>query len=260
MKFAWESFSWLSPLRSPRTQISDRITDQVFLRRFKGKCLPQLLDDPSTGRMLGDVNVQDAPPIMTDDEEAVEHTERNRWHCEEIHRGNRFPMVVKEGYPALGAVGIPRRSFHPTGDGSLGKVKAVHTQFPMDSRCAPGGVLSDHTEDQIPNLLRRRSPSNLPPNFGDQPPVHSKPSPVPANDGFGCDDEQGVLPIRPDSPGDYPEELIDEAEGRARMSTRQREELLAQSEILEKETSSPAKEADQHAEAEPDEGHHGQNL
>ena len=75
-----------------------------------------------------------------------------------------------------------------------------------------------------------------------------------------CDDEQGVLPIRPDSPGDYPEELIDEAEGRARMSTRQREELLAQSEILEKETSSPAKEADQHAEAEPDEGHHGQDL
>src|ERR1700730_15210507 len=71
--------------------------------------------------MLGDVNVQDAPPIMTHDEEAVEHTERNRWHCEEIHRGNRFPMVVKEGHPALGAVGIPRRSFHPTGNGSLGK-------------------------------------------------------------------------------------------------------------------------------------------
>src|SRR5580692_1768213 len=29
---------------------------------------------------------------------------------------------------------------------------------------------------------------------------------------------------------------------------------------FEKETSSPAKEADQHAEAEPDEGHHGQDL
>jgi hypothetical protein len=69
-----------------------------------------------------------------------------------------------------------------------------------------------------------------------------------------------VLPIRPDSPGDYPEELIDEVEARARMSTLQREELLAQSEILEKETLPPAKEADQHAETEPDEGHHGQDL
>jgi hypothetical protein len=48
-------------------------------------------------RTLRDVNVQDAPPIMTDDEEAIEHAERNRWHREEIHGGNRFPMVAKEG-------------------------------------------------------------------------------------------------------------------------------------------------------------------
>jgi hypothetical protein len=32
-----------------------------------------------------------------DDEEAVEHAERNRWHSEEIHGGNRFPMIAKEG-------------------------------------------------------------------------------------------------------------------------------------------------------------------
>jgi hypothetical protein len=38
--------------------------------------------------------VQDALPIMTDDEATVE---RNRWHREEIHGGNRFPMVAKEG-------------------------------------------------------------------------------------------------------------------------------------------------------------------
>jgi hypothetical protein len=35
-------------------------------------------------RTLRDINVQDAPPVMTDDEEAVEHAERNRWHSEEI--------------------------------------------------------------------------------------------------------------------------------------------------------------------------------
>jgi hypothetical protein len=48
------------------------IKDQVFVRRFKGKCLAQLLDDPTASRMLRDVNVQDARPIMADDEEAVE--------------------------------------------------------------------------------------------------------------------------------------------------------------------------------------------
>ena len=34
------------------------------------------LGDPTARRMLRNVNVQDAPPIMTDNEEAVEHAER----------------------------------------------------------------------------------------------------------------------------------------------------------------------------------------
>ena len=30
----------------------------------------------------------------------VEHAERDRWHREEIHGRNGFPMVAKEGQPA----------------------------------------------------------------------------------------------------------------------------------------------------------------
>jgi len=70
------------------------------------------------------------------------------------------------------------------------------------------------------------------------------------DDSLGRDDEEGLLPSRPDPPSDYPEELIEEAEARARISTLQRDELLTQSKIFEKETSPPAKEADQHSEAE----------
>src|SRR4249919_3562985 len=91
-------------------------------------------------RMLRDVNVQDASPIVADDKKAVEHAEGDRWHREEIHGGNRFPMVSKEGQPALGPVGISRRSSHPTRDGSLGEVKAEHEEFPMDPWCSPGWV------------------------------------------------------------------------------------------------------------------------
>jgi hypothetical protein len=83
---------------------------------------------------------------------------------------------------------------------------------------------------------------------------------VPADDGFGRDDEEGLLPSRPDPPSDYPEELIEEVEARARVSTLQRDELLPQSEIYEKETSPPTKEADQHSEAEPEAVKHGQDL
>ena len=66
---------------------------------------------------------------------------------------------------------------------------------------------------------------------------------MPADDGFGRDDDEGMLPSRPDPPSDYPEELIEEVKARARMSTLQRDELLTQSEILEEETSPSAKEA-----------------
>ena len=44
------------------------------------------------------------------------------------------------------------------------------------------------------------------------------------------------------------------------MSTFQHSELLAEHEILQKETSPPAKEANQHSKAEPDEAKHGQDL
>jgi hypothetical protein len=203
--------------------------------------------------MLRDVDVQDPSPIVADDEEAAEHAERDRWNREEIHCGDSFPMVSKEGEPALGRLGIPRRPFHPTEDGSLGEIKTEHEELAMDARGAPRWVLNDHAEDQLPNLLRRPSSSNLRPDSGDQPPVQTKTGSVPADHGFGRDDDEGLLPSRPDLPSNYPEELIEEAETRARMSTLQHDELLTQREILEKETSPRAKEVNQSSEAEPGE-------
>jgi hypothetical protein len=74
------------------------------------------------------------------------------------------------------------------------------------------------------------------------------------------DDDEGLLPSRPDPPSDYPEELIEKVEARARMSTLQRDELLTQSKILEKETPLPAKEANQHSKEEPYETKHDEDL
>src|SRR5215472_5962436 len=62
-----------------------------------GKRLPQLLDDPTAGRMLRDVEMQDTPAIVTDDKEAVEDAEADRGHGEEVHGRNRFPVIPKKG-------------------------------------------------------------------------------------------------------------------------------------------------------------------
>src|SRR5258708_14351496 len=151
--------------------------------------------------------MQDAPTIVADDEEAVEHTERNRWHGEEVHRRNRFAMVSKEGEPTVGRVKISRRSFYPMGARSLGELKTEHEEFPMYPRRSPGWVLGNHLVDQLPNLLRRPSSSNLRPDSGDQPPIHSRTCPVPTHYGFRRDDDESLFPSRPESTNDDPEEL-----------------------------------------------------
>ena len=71
---------------------------------------------------------------------------------------------------------------------------------------------------------------------------------MPADDGFRRDDDEGLFPSRPDPTSNHPEKFIEEAEARARMSTLQRNELLTQSKILEKETLPSAKGAYQHSE------------
>src|SRR5260370_34469992 len=78
------------------------IKDDESRSRSKRKCFSQLLDDPRACRMLGDVEVQDAPTIMTDDEKAIEHAEGDRRNSEEVHRGNRFSVIAEKGKPAPG--------------------------------------------------------------------------------------------------------------------------------------------------------------
>jgi len=130
----------------------------------------------------------------------------------------------------------------------------------MDARGSPSWVLGNHPEDQLPHFLRSRPSPEARPGSRDQPPIHMESGPVPADYGFGRDDDERVLPSRPDPPSDYPEELIEDAKARARKSTFQHGELLTQREILKKEAAPPAREANQRSEAELDEAKHGQEL
>src|ERR1700752_5014028 len=112
--------------------------DEKSGRRPKRKRLPQLLDDPTACRMLGDVEMQDTPAIMADDEEAVENTEADRGHGEEVHGRNRFPVIRKKHAPALGWLGVSPCPLHPAGDGTLGYIKAQHEKLAVNARSAPG--------------------------------------------------------------------------------------------------------------------------
>jgi hypothetical protein len=54
--------------------------------------------------MAGDVEVENAAPIVGNDKEAIEHTEGDRGRREEVHGGDGFAVIAQEGEPALGGI------------------------------------------------------------------------------------------------------------------------------------------------------------
>jgi hypothetical protein len=118
--------------------------------------------------------------VRFSDEKAIERAKGDCLNSEEGHRGNRFPVITEKGKPARGKLPISGRPFHPTRDRSLGDIKAEHEKLAMDTWSSPRWLLNDHPKDQLANLLRRPSSSNLLPYSRDQPPVQTKTGPVPA--------------------------------------------------------------------------------
>jgi len=184
--------------------------------------------------MLRDVEMQDTPAIVADDKEAVEGAERDRWHGEEVHRRNRFPVILKKRAPTFGWPGIPGRPLHPAGDGSLGDVKAQHEKLAVNARSTPGWVLRHHAEDELPNFPRQSLPTDLFSHLRDQTPVQSKPSTMPADHGFGSDHQEGLFPVRPQPAREHPEELVKRQECWPGLPALLYSELLTKRQILQK--------------------------
>jgi hypothetical protein len=159
--------------------------------------------------MPRDVEVQNAPTIVAEDEEAVEHAEGDRRNREEIHRRDGLAVIAKKGEPSLGGVRRFWSSFHPTGNRPLGNIEAEHEEFPMDAGCDPGRVFRDHAKDQIPHLRGYRLSPRRPPESRNQPPKHSKTCSVPANHCFWRDDDERLFPTGLEPPSKNPEEFVE---------------------------------------------------
>src|SRR6516225_653889 len=75
------------------------VAQQVAGEFGKGKCLPQLLSRALRGRVGGNVEVQNAAPVMGQNQENVKNLEADRRHGEEINR--LLGMIFQEGAPRL---------------------------------------------------------------------------------------------------------------------------------------------------------------
>ena len=236
------------------------VEDQKPRSRLERKRLAQLLDDPHARRMPGDIEVQDTPTTVADHEEAVEKFESDLWYGEEVHRRNGFPMVSKVGEPTSCRFWVSWRSFHPTRDRSLGQINAEHEEFPMYPRRSPAWVLGDHSEDQIPNLLRNTFPPCWLSDPRDQAPVETKACPMPPNYCLWRDHDQCLSPAGQDLTGNDPEQFVDQIEPWPRMSTFQNGELLPQRKILQHKLPTASKNANEHSKPEQEQVVHEAGL
>jgi hypothetical protein len=137
------------------------VKDQVLVRRLERKRFAQLLHDPQTGRVAGDVEVQDTPTVMSNDKEAVENTEGDGVNREEIHSGNDFAVVLEKRLPSISSVWISWSPLHPAGDGSFRDIEAKHLQFAVNAGSAPSRVFDHHLEDEFAQFLADPSSSDV---------------------------------------------------------------------------------------------------
>ena len=79
------------------------------LGAVSGKCLPDLLRGPGCSRMGCDVDVNDAPAVMGQDDGAEEKPEGGRGNNEEIAGRYAAQMVLEEGAPGCDGGLLPRR-------------------------------------------------------------------------------------------------------------------------------------------------------
>src|SRR5438105_1733144 len=82
-------------------EVRGSVEIQIARRRIIWECPAKMLRYPLAARMTGHAAVENAPPVMRDDEETVEHAEGQRRHGKEIHRGDRLSVVAQKGLPTV---------------------------------------------------------------------------------------------------------------------------------------------------------------
>src|SRR6266851_2454080 len=172
---------------------------------FKRECFAQLLPGPLGGGMRGHVEMHDPSSVVSQNQEHVQELKSDRRHAEEVDRHHGLDVILKEGPPGL------RRRIPPAyqvlAHAGFTDIDAEFEQFTMDAGRAPKRILSAHLPNQLADFFRHRwAPGLAMTNFPG--PEEPEALAVPANDGFGLDDDQGRSPIAPSFAQPRPEESI----------------------------------------------------
>src|SRR5215510_5106258 len=157
----------LDALRESHTVNRVPIPQQVTRHGVPRKSLDNLLGGPLRRWMFGDVEMHDAPTLMSQQDEHKQHVEGGGGHSEKIARDDIRDMVVQKGLPRGRWRLADARAvlFHR----GFGHVNAQLTQFPHNARRPPLWVRTPHILDEVYDIFggggtaRLAAPAKLPP-------------------------------------------------------------------------------------------------
>ena len=78
----------------------------------------------SAGGMGRNVAVQDLASLVLDDKEKIQHSERHRWHGEEIEGSDYLAVILEKGEPILAGIPAPNHTTQISGHGSFHEGRA----------------------------------------------------------------------------------------------------------------------------------------
>ena len=209
--------------------------------RVVGEGLAELLSGPGGRGVLRHIDMQDAPPVVSQDDEDEEEPAGERGHREEVDGDGRADMVLKECPPGLRGWRPPAR--HQPGDCPLRYLESQLQQLAVNARRAPERVRSGHLSRQASQAGEDlRTPAAWTRPSGPGP---CEAAAMPGDDRGRSDDHQGRLPVWPRQPEADAEQPIGPANQWLRMGATVHRQLLPQRQVLEDETSMSARQGDQ---------------
>jgi hypothetical protein len=118
-------------------------------------------------------------------------------HGEEVHGRDDLAVIAKESRPELASVVGRGQALEIAGDGAFREVEAEFQKLTVNSGSAPAGILVRHSPDESSHLGIDLWPAQAPAGPRSKAPEQPKASPMPGDNRFWFDNNQGVAPCGP---------------------------------------------------------------
>jgi len=131
----------------------------------------------------------------------------------------------------------------------------------MDARRTPGWILCDHLKDQLTDLFGdSAATADSFSHFAEHGPIQFESGLVPPNNSVRQDDDERLLPSRPEAASQYPKQLIEWSQSWPGMFAFQDGQLLPESEVFEDQAAAVTRDGKHSPEPEPKKIEHGGNV